>query len=106
VIRNLAAEDVAERLRGEDPPMLLDVREPWEEKLASLPGATLIPMGDLAAHLGDLPRDSDVVVMCHHGNRSAMVVQWLNSQGFDRVANLEGGIDAWSKTVDPSVPLY
>ena len=106
MIQNLSCSDVAERLGSEDPPLLLDIREPWEIQLSSLPGAMLIPMGDLPARLDDVPRDRNVVVMCHHGNRSAMIVQWLNSQGFERVANLDGGIDAWSKTVDPSIPLY
>ena len=106
MIPDLTAERVAQRLRDEDPPLLLDVREPWECALASLPGAVSIPMGDLASRLHEIPTDRDVVVVCHHGNRSYQVASWLAAQGFDRIANLSGGIDAWSQSVDPSIPTY
>ena len=106
MIQDLNAERVAQRLRDEDPPLLLDVREPWERAIASVPESVSIPMGELPARLADLPEDRDIVVMCHHGNRSAQVAQWLGLQGFDRVANLSGGIDAWSTSVDPSIPTY
>ena len=87
-------------------PLVLDVREPWERDRASLPGATLIPMREIPARLAELPADRDLVVMCHHGGRSANAAQWLAHNGFARVHNLAGGIDAWSRTVDPSVPRY
>lgn len=85
---------------------LLDVREPWEFSTARLNGATLIPLGDLAQHVAEVPRDADVVVYCHHGMRSARAVSMLRHGGWSRVRNLIGGIDAWSIDVDQRVPRY
>ncbi len=87
-------------------PFVLDVREPWEFDRASVAGTTLIPMREIPARLAELPSDRDIVVMCHHGGRSANAAQWLAGNGFARVHNLAGGIDAWSRTVDASVPRY
>lgn len=87
--------------------VVLDVREPEELQLAALPGVLHIPMRDLPLRASELPRDRDLAVLCHHGMRSAHVVAWLRElQGFQRVHNVEGGIDAWSAEVDPGVPRY
>lgn len=100
------AEVQAARRRGDDL-VILDVREPEELALASLPGALHVRMGEVPARAGELPRDRLVVVMCHHGVRSAHVAAYLREvHGFERVENLEGGIDAWSRDVDPAVPRY
>lgn len=93
------------RKRG-DPLVLLDVREPFELQLASVEGALHIPMRHVPERLSELDPRARIVVMCHHGVRSAAVCGFLRSQGFEDVHNLEGGIDAWSSEVDPSVPLY
>ncbi len=85
---------------------LLDVREPFEAQIAAITGATLIPMRTVAARLAEIPRDRDVIVHCHHGMRSRSVMEYLRSQGYTRVANLGGGIDQWSRDVDPTVPTY
>lgn len=106
MIDNLTPRQAAERLRGDDPPLLVDVREDWERDLASLPGAVHLPMGELPARLGELPRDREIVLLCHHGARSLQVAQWLSWQGYDRLANLDGGIDEWSRQVDPETPRY
>jgi rhodanese-related sulfurtransferase len=106
VIADLTPTSVSQRLQTEDPPLLLDVREPWERQVAAIPGTLDIPMNEIPARLAELPADRDIVVVCHHGARSLQVAMWLGHQGFDRVANLDGGIDAWSRQVDPSVPLY
>jgi adenylyltransferase/sulfurtransferase len=110
---SLAADDVEmtpremkERIAAGWTPWLLDVREPWEYAIAQLPGATLIPLGALARNAGEVPRDADVVVYCHHGMRSARAVSMLRLAGWDRVHNLSGGIDRWSIEADPSVPRY
>jgi len=84
---------------------LLDVREPEEYALARIDGAVLIPLGELPGKLDALPKDVPVVVMCHHGVRSAHAVHHLRAAGVDAL-NLTGGIDAWSRDVDPSVPGY
>lgn len=87
--------------------VVLDVREPEELELAALPGVVHIPMRELPLRVRELPRDRDLAVLCHHGMRSAHVVHWLKAmQGFERVHNVEGGIDAWSIEVDPTVPRY
>ena len=86
--------------------MFLDVREPAEHAAASIGGAVLIPMREVPGRLAELDRDKEIVVFCHHGSRSAMVVQFLRGQGFGRAINMSGGIDAWSLVVDPSVPRY
>lgn len=110
MIAELTPLEYMERLRRlgpeEPPPALLDVREPWEIAVASLPDALQIPMGEIAAQLDRIPRDRLVVVMCHSGRRSAMVTQFLESQGLRNVANLAGGIDAWSVQIDDSVARY
>ncbi len=94
------------RLAAGDAPVLLDVREQWEFDIAALPDAKLVPLGTLQQATPTLDRTADYVVYCHHGGRSAMAAQWLRAQGFTRVANLEGGIDAWSLEVDATVPRY
>jgi len=88
-----------------DAPFVLDVREGSEFQICSLPGAVLIPMNTIAARTHELPRDREIVCQCHHGGRSARVAQFLESQGF-KVANLDGGIDRWSREVDPTVSRY
>lgn len=90
---------------GEDL-MLLDVREPDELATASIPWATAIPMGQIPMRMNELPRDKPIVVMCHHGARSDRVAEFLNANGYDNAVNLEGGIDAWSLSVDAGVPRY
>ena len=92
---------------GTKSPILLDVRDPWEIATASLPGAVCIPMGEITARAHtELDPDWQTIVLCHHGARSLSVAMWLRGQGFDHVQSLAGGIDQWSRTIDPSVPLY
>ena len=91
---------------GREKPVLLDVREPWEFDTARIEGARLIPMRELPARLGELDRGKEVVAICHHGARSQQVAMFLEKNGFARVHNLQGGVDGWSRSVDPSVPLY
>ena len=87
-------------------PVLLDVREPWEFEKARIEGATLMPMRELPSRIAQIDETKEVVAICHHGGRSMQVAMFLEKQGFKRVHNLVGGIDAWSRTVDPAVPLY
>ena len=87
-------------------PLLLDVREPWEWQTARIDGAQLIPMREVPARVAELDSARDVVAICHHGGRSQQVAMFLEKNGFSKVHNLQGGVDAWSRTVDPAVPLY
>ncbi len=103
----ITADDLAKRLQQPNPPLLLDVREPWEAQTASLSGARLIPMGEIPARAHtELDPDAPIVVVCHHGARSLNVTMWLRNQGFEHAQSLAGGIDHWSRTIDPSIPRY
>ena len=77
-----------------------------EISTASLPGTLNIPMREIPGRFEELPKDKDIVVMCHHGMRSQQVAGFLVQRGFEKIFNLSGGIDAWSREVDPKVPLY
>lgn len=101
----VSVKEAADRFhKGEA--VLLDVREPFELQVASVEGALHVPMMQVPARLGDLPRDKPVLVMCHHGGRSQQVADWLLAQGYAGVQNVAGGIDAWADEVDASVPKY
>jgi len=91
---------------GRDPPLLLDVREPWEWQAARIEGSKHIPMREVPARLGEIDRGREVVAICHHGGRSQQVAMFLERNGFANIHNLVGGVDAWSRTVDAAVPLY
>ncbi len=93
-------------LDSAQPPVVLDVREKWELEAARLPDTLDIPMNEIPDRLADLPRDRDIVVMCHGGVRSLRVAHFLAQNGFDRIANLTGGIHAWAHEVDPGVGTY
>jgi rhodanese-related sulfurtransferase len=86
--------------------VLLDVREPWEFQTCSIAGSRHLPMREVPARKDELDPDAEVVVICHHGGRSMQVAVFLEKNGFARVHNLAGGVDAWAKTVDPSMPVY
>lgn len=106
-MRSVTPQALHRRMASGEAPLLLDVREPWEADIVQLPGSRLLPMS--ALHPGvftELPRERDIVVICHHGIRSAQVAQWLENAGLERVFNLTGGIDAWARDVDPDLPVY
>jgi rhodanese-related sulfurtransferase len=87
-------------------PVVLDVREPWEHEVCTIPDSQLLPMQDVPARWQELPADNDIVVVCHHGMRSLQVAQFLKQSGLTRVYNLSGGIAAWAEQVDPEMPRY
>ena len=87
-------------------PLLLDVREPWEFQTCSIAGSRPVPMGEVPARKDELDPDAEVVVICHHGGRSLQVATFLERNGYAKVHNLAGGVDAWAKTVDPSMQVY
>lgn len=88
------------------PPLLLDVREPWEFDRCHIPNARLVPMGSIPNRLAELDAQRETVVICHHGVRSYHVARFLEHNGFKNVINLSGGVDAWAKEVDRTMPLY
>ncbi|MCX4159900.1 MULTISPECIES: rhodanese-like domain-containing protein [Paraburkholderia] len=107
-MQNLTAPALAEWLadKSRAAPVLLDVREPWEVTTAQIAGSVSIPMREIPARSEELEDDAQIVCVCHHGARSAQVAMFLESRGYQHVFNLQGGIDAWSRQVDSSVPTY
>jgi sulfur-carrier protein adenylyltransferase/sulfurtransferase len=103
---DISAPDLARILKNSPAPLLLDVREPHELQISSLPGALNIPLGMLAARLSELDSARDMVVLCKAGTRSARAVELLASAGFKRVKNLQGGVNAWAREVDNRLPIY
>lgn len=104
--RAISPKELSVRLARGDGVLLLDVREEWELRIASIDGARLVPMNQIPAARASLLDAPEIAVLCHHGSRSAMVCEYLRAAGHARVMNVAGGIDRWSAEVDPSVPRY
>lgn len=103
---DITATELAQRLHQGNHIRLLDVREPHELEIARIEGAQLIPLGQLAARLSELDSADEIVLFCKSGTRSARALELLLSAGFRKVKNLKGGINAWAREVDPSLPIY
>ena len=91
---------------GRDPPLLLDVREPWEFERCHIPGSVHLPMNGIPTRFRELDAGREIVVICHHGVRSFHVARFLEHNGFTNVVNLSGGVDAWAKEADPTMHTY
>ena len=102
----ISARELKRKMDAREAFELIDVREPFEFEIARIHGAKLIPLGEIAERADELQREQTIVVHCHSGGRSAEAVRLLQQRGFTNVYNLEGGIDAWSDEIDPSVPKY
>ncbi len=85
---------------------LLDVREPHEFEYCHIVGSQHVPLNYLPENLTSIPQDQDIVLICHHGVRSQYAANFLSDQGFKTVFNLSGGIDAWARSIDPTMPVY
>lgn len=94
-MKSISPDELRRRLQSDSPPYMLDVREPQEMADGVIPGSVNIPMGELGEHLGELPNDRDIVVICHLGARSAYVTNQLIANGYERAVNLSGGVEAW-----------
>ena len=106
-VKQMTAQQVQQRIeKTGELPLCLDVREPAEFNIAKIEGSVLIPMGEIMERIDELDKQQETVVICHHGMRSLQVAEYLVNCGFDKVANLLGGIDAWSSQCDPDVPRY
>jgi adenylyltransferase/sulfurtransferase len=103
---DISATELALRLKNGEKLRLIDVREPHELAISSLPGEENIPLGQLAAHLPELDSAQELVLFCKTGARSARALELLVSAGFRKVKNLQGGINAWARDVDPKLPIY
>jgi adenylyltransferase/sulfurtransferase len=102
----ISVQELKLKLDAREPIQLIDVREPFENEIAKIKNARLIPLGELPDRLHELDRENYMVVHCHTGKRSAQAVQLLRGAGFRNVFNLEGGIDRWSDEIDPTVQKY
>ncbi|MFZ1087014.1 MAG: rhodanese-like domain-containing protein [Terracidiphilus sp.] len=104
-IPQMNVKELKRRIDAGEEAYILDVREPWEFKVAQI-GGKLIPMNEIPQRLSEIDHEREIIVHCHHGVRSQRVAEFLQKSGFPRVVNLAGGIDAWSREVDPQVPKY
>jgi adenylyltransferase/sulfurtransferase len=105
-MQDMTVVELKSRIDSGNPPVIVDVREPSEFQICRIPGAILIPLGQLASRLGELDPAAEVVLQCRSGARSARAAAFLRQQGFSQARNLEGGILAWIDQVDPSQPKY
>ena len=107
MIHQITATELKSRLDAvEDAPFLLDVREPREFAYCRIEGAILIPLGELARRVDELPAEREVVAICHHGARSLQAAAFLQQSRGLEVVNLQGGVAAWARDVDPSMKQY
>lgn len=106
-MENLSPSEVKQRLATSSvPPVILDVREPWEFQLVHLPESVPLPLRNLPDVLTEFDTDQEIVVVCHHGIRSMHACIYLENAGFSRLVNLKGGIDQWARELDPKMPVY
>jgi adenylyltransferase/sulfurtransferase len=105
-LQQITARQLKETLDAGQRVTLLDVREPQEWEITRLPNAKLIPLGEVPERMNELDTADDIVVYCHHGQRSARAINFLQKMGFSKLRNLAGGIDAWAVNVDQEMPRY
>jgi adenylyltransferase/sulfurtransferase len=104
-VPQITVKELKRRIDAGEDVYILDVREPWEYKLAQI-GGKLIPQNEVPQRLAEIDRDREVIVQCHRGVRSQRVAEFLKQSGYPRVVNLAGGIHAWSDEIDPKVQKY
>jgi rhodanese-related sulfurtransferase len=107
-VRNIAPTELSAWLADatRPPPLLLDVREPWEFQTCSIANARLVPLRELPRRAAELDPAAETVLICHHGGRSMQAAMFLERQGFEKLHNLAGGVDGWARSVDPAMPVY
>ena len=103
---DIDVQDLSEMRADRRAHIVLDIREPDEVAICVLADSVVVPMQQVPEALESLPRDAPLVVLCHHGMRSAMVTNYLRGNGFDNAWNLKGGIDAWARMIDPDMARY
>ena len=105
-MQTISVLDLKAKLDNGDIPVLLDVREAWEYEICAIQDSINISMSNVDKMLNELKPDEETIVICHHGMRSFQVASYLENNGFTQIINLEGGIDAWAKTVDKEMEQY
>lgn len=102
----ISVDELKRRIDEGEALAVLDVREPWEAEICCIAGSILIPLNRLSDGVEKLPKDRPLVVLCHHGMRSRMAVDWLRANGVENAVNLGGGIDAWAHRIDRQMKVY
>ena len=106
-MRQITASELKSYLeKSQHAPILLDVREPWEYQICHLANSKLIPMSQIIRAVSELDPQQEHVLICHHGVRSQRVGAFLDQAGFSNIVNLQGGINAWAREIDPHMPTY
>jgi rhodanese-related sulfurtransferase len=98
--------ELAARIEEDNAPRMIDIREEYEWRICRIEGAELLPLSDIQAWWRELDPNEELVIYCHRGNRSAALCRALAVEGFQRLVNLEGGLEAWADDVDPTMPRY
>jgi rhodanese-related sulfurtransferase len=104
-VAEISVLELNDRLKKGESVFLLDVREPYEREIANLRGI-LIPLGELSRRFVELDKEREIIVYCHHGNRSRVAAEFLQRQGFGAVKNLAGGVEAWATEIDHTMAHY
>ena len=105
-MQTILPEELKKRLDAGEKPILLDVREPWEFSICKIKGSVNISMSEPEKLINELNADDEIIAICHHGMRSFQVCNYLENNGFNKVLNLDGGIDSWAKTIDTDMAQY
>ncbi len=105
-MQTILPEELKKRLDAGEKPILLDVREPWEFSICKIEGSVNISMSEPEKLINELNANDEIIAICHHGMRSFQVCNYLKNNGFNKVLNLDGGIDSWAKTIDTDMAQY
>ena len=105
-MQTILSEELKKRLDAGEKPILLDVREPWEFSICKIEGSVNISMSEPEKLINELNANDEIIAICHHGMRSFQVCNYLENNGFNKVLNLDGGIDSWAKTIDTDMAQY
>jgi len=105
-MQTILPEELKKRLDAGEKPILLDVREPWEFSICKIEGSVNISMSEPEKLISELNANDEIIAICHHGMRSFQVCNYLENNGFNKVLNLDGGIDSWAKTIDTDIAQY
>ena len=105
-MQTILPEELKKRLDAGEKPILLDVREPWEFSICKIEGSVNISMSEPEKLINELNANDEIIAICHHGIRSFQVCNYLENNGFNKVLNLDGGIDSWAKTIDTDMAQY
>lgn len=106
MLREITVTELSKKMAAGEDLVLIDVREPNEYEICHLP-SRLIPLGEIPKNLAAIPQDKPVIMVCHHGFRSAQAIQYLQQRyGYQNLINLKGGLHAWATQIDPGMPVY